>query len=178
MRLAPAPLRYAANPEQAIHSAARSSVTTHGARECVDACRYLGGLIVGAVQGRPKDELLSAGFCPVPGLWDRQPLAPKVNAIANGAFKLKDPPDIVGAGYVVASLEAALWAFHRSDDFRTGACLAVNLGDDADTTGAVYGQLAGAFYGEAGIPVGWRNVLAMRELIERRADELYALAAS
>jgi len=176
MRLTPVPLRYAANPEQAIQYAARSSVTTHGARECVDACRYLAGLIVGAVQGRPKDELLSAGFSPVPGLWDRQPLAPKINAIANGSFKLKDPPDIVGAGYVVPSLEAALWAFHRSDDFRTGACLAVNLGDDADTTGAVYGQLAGAFYGEAGIPESWRNVLAMRELIERRADELYGLA--
>jgi ADP-ribosyl-[dinitrogen reductase] hydrolase len=176
MRLAPVPLRYAANPEQAIHFAARSSVTTHGARECVDACRYLGGLIVGAVQGRSKDELLSAGFSPVPGLWDREPLAPKINAIANGSFKLKDPPDIVGAGYVVPSLEAALWAFHRSDDFRTGACLAVNLGDDADTTGAVYGQLAGAFYGEAGIPESWRGVLAMRDLIERRADELFGLA--
>lgn len=176
MRLAPVPLRYAANPEQAISYSARSSITTHGARECVDACRYLAGLIVGAVQGRPKDELLSAGFSPVPGLWDREPLAPKINAIANGSFKLKDPPDIVGAGYVVPSLEAALWAFYRSDDFRTGACLAVNLGDDADTTGAVYGQLAGAFYSEAGIPEAWRSVLAMRELIERRADELYQLA--
>jgi ADP-ribosylglycohydrolase len=176
MRLAPVPLRYAANPEEAVVMSARSSVTTHGARECVDACRYLAGLIVGAVQGRPKDELLSAGFSPVPGLWDRQPLAPKINAIADGAFKLKDPPDVVGSGYVVKSLEAALWAFHRSDDFRTGALLAVNLGDDADTTGAVYGQLAGAFYGEAGIPEAWRHVLAMRELIARRADELYALA--
>ncbi len=176
MRLAPAPLRYAANPEQAITMAARSSVTTHGTRECVDACRYLGGLIVGAIHGRSKDELLSVGFSPVPGLWDRQPLAPKINAIANGSFKLKDPPQIVGAGYVVASLEAALWAFHHGDDFRTGALLAVNLGDDADTTGAVYGQLAGAFYGEAGIPEAWRGVLAMRDLIERRADELFALA--
>ncbi len=176
MRLAPVPLRYAANPEQAIVMAARSSVTTHGARECVDACRYLGGLIVGAVQGRSKDELLSGGYSPVPGLWDRQPLSPKINAIANGSFKLKDPPDIVGSGYVVPSLEAALWAFHRSEDFRTGALLATNLGDDADTTGAVYGQLAGAFYGEAGIPEVWRNILAMRDLIERRADELYALA--
>jgi ADP-ribosyl-[dinitrogen reductase] hydrolase len=176
MRLAPVPLRYAANPEEAIRYAARSSVTTHGARECVDACRYLAGLIVGALEGRPKEELLSGGFSPVPGLWDREPLTPKINAIANGSFKRKDPPDVVGAGYVVPSLEAALWAFHRGDDFRTGACLAVNLGDDADTTGAVYGQLAGAFYGEAGIPEAWRQVLAMRELIERRADELYELA--
>jgi ADP-ribosyl-[dinitrogen reductase] hydrolase len=53
--------------------------------------------------------------------------------------------------------------------------LAVNLGDDADTTGAVYGQLAGAFYGEEGIPAEWRAVLAHRNLIESFADQLYEL---
>jgi ADP-ribosylglycohydrolase len=176
MRLAPVPMRYAADPLQAVEFAARSSVTTHGATECVDACRYMAGVIVGALQGQPKDELLSPSFGPVPGLWDRAPLAPKIRAVANGSFKSKDPPDIVGDGYVVHSLEAALWAFHRSNDFRTGALLAVNLGDDADTTGAVYGQIAGAFYGETGIPQEWREMLAMRELIEQRADQLFALA--
>ncbi len=59
---------------------------------------------------------------------------------------------------------------------RDGALLAVNLGDDADTTGAVYGQIAGAFYGEDGIPAEWRAKLAMRELIERRAEELFRAA--
>jgi ADP-ribosyl-[dinitrogen reductase] hydrolase len=178
MRLAPVPMRYAANPEPAIEYAAKSSVTTHGATECVDACRHMAGVIVGALEGRPKEELLSPLFCPVPGLLEKVPLTPKIREVANGSFKLKDPPDIVGAGYVVKSLEAALWAFHRSDDFRTGALLAVNLGDDADTTGAVYGQIAGAFYGETGIPQKWRDVLAMRELIERRADELFDRATS
>ena len=74
------------------------------------------------------------------------------------------------------SLEAALWAFHRTDDFRAGALLAVNLGDDADTTGAVYGQLAGAYYGEPGIPAAWRERLALRELIEEQAQRLLELA--
>jgi ADP-ribosyl-[dinitrogen reductase] hydrolase len=73
-------------------------------------------------------------------------------------------------------LEAALWAFHRSGSFKDGALLAVNLGDDADTTGAVYGQLAGAYYGEQGIPEAWRSRLAYRELIERYAEQLRALA--
>ena len=59
---------------------------------------------------------------------------------------------ITGTGYVVESLEAALWAFDRSDSFGEGALLAVNLGDDADTTGAIYGQIAGAFYGAEQIP--------------------------
>lgn len=176
MRLAPVPLRYAADPKEAIVLSAQSSRTTHGADECVDACRYLGGLIVGAVQGRPKDELLSPLFSPVPGLWNDVPLSAKVRAVAAGSFITKDPPQIRGGGYVINSLEAALWAFHRTDTFRDGALAAVNLGDDADTTGAVYGQLAGAYYAEDGIPIEWRDKLAMRETIERFADRLWELS--
>ena len=78
----------------------------------------------------------------------------------------KEPRDIKGTGYVVNCLEAALWAFDRSDTFREGALLAVNLGNGADTTGAVYGQLAGAFYGASGIPGSWVQRLAFREMIE------------
>jgi ADP-ribosylglycohydrolase len=176
MRLAPVPLFFARNPKEAVERAGDSSRTTHGARETVDACRYFAGLIVGAVQERPKDELLSPGFCPVPGIWNEVPLAPKIAAVAAGSFKAKDPPAIRGTGYVVDCLEAALWAFHRSDSFKNGALLAVNLGDDADTTGAVYGQLAGAYYGEQGIPEAWRSRLAYRELIERYAEQFCALA--
>ena len=102
-------------------------------------------------------------------------MASKLAAVAAGSFKRRDPPEIRGSGYVVASLEAALWAFHRSASFRDGALLAVNLGDDADTTGAVYGQLAGAFYGESGIPEAWRLCLAHRALIESSANKLFRL---
>ena len=68
---------------------------------------------------------------------------------------------------MVRSLEAALWAFHDASDFREAVLRAVNLGDDADTTGAVCGQLAGAYWGESGIPADWRQRLAGREQIER-----------
>ena len=77
---------------------------------------------------------------------------------------------------MVDCLEAALWAFQRSETFRDGVLLAVNLGDDADTTGAVYGQLAGAYYGVQGIPSEWRTKLAYRDLIERFAARLLELA--
>ncbi|MFL5340701.1 MAG: ADP-ribosylglycohydrolase family protein [Gemmataceae bacterium] len=177
MRLAPVPLRYAFNPREAIARAADSSRTTHGAVECVDACRYLAGLIVGAIHGLSKAELLAPNYSPVPGLWDEAPLAPNIAEIAAGSFLRREPPEIRGSGYVVASLEAALWAFSRGTDFRDGALRAVNLGDDADTTGAVYGQLAGAFYGESGIPEEWRAKLAMRELIEEQAAQLLKLAS-
>ena len=85
----------------------------------------------------------------------------------------KSPPEIKGTGYVVESLEAALWALHHGDSFKEGALLAVNLGDDADTTGAVYGQLAGAVYGESGIPATWRSRLTHRDLIAGFADRLF-----
>jgi ADP-ribosylglycohydrolase len=92
--------------------------------------------------------------------------------VASGSFKQKAPPEIRGSGYVVESLEAALWAFHRTDDFRDGLLRAVNLGHDADTTGAIYGQLAGAFYGVEAIPAEWRAKLALRDEIEGLADAL------
>ncbi len=176
MRLAPVPMAYARDAEEAIRRSAESSRTTHGATEAVDACRYFGGLIWGALNGVDKAELLSAGYCPVSGLWESEPLAPAVAAVAEGSFWHKQPPEIRGRGYVVDCLEAALWALAHSDTYRQGALLAANLGEDADTTAAVYGQLAGALYSEEGIPAEWRQLLALRETIEGLADGLYALA--
>ncbi len=77
---------------------------------------------------------------------------------------------------MVKSHEAALWAFDRSSSFREGRLLAVNLGEDADTTGAVYGQLAGAYYGQTGIPEEWIAKLYKRDLITSLADELFEMA--
>ena len=167
MRLAPAAMAFAGEPELAIAMAGASSRTTHAALECVDACRYFASLLLGAFAGRSKSELF---------LDPLRDLVPKVAAVARGSFALKDPPQIRGSGYVIHTLEAALWAFHGSDDFRNGALKVVNLGEDADTTGAVYGQIAGAYYGADGIPAEWRTKLAMRELIEQRAGELHAMA--
>jgi len=178
MRLAPVPLFYAKRPLEAIAKSAESSRTTHQATVAVEACRYLGALIVGAVNGVSREELLSKRYSPVPGYWEKNPLVEEIDEIALGSFKHRQPPEIQGSGYVVKSLEAALWAFYNSHSFREGCLLAVNLGDDADTTGAVYGQLAGAFYGESGIPESWRSQLAYRQLIESMANQLFTLAQS
>jgi ADP-ribosylglycohydrolase len=178
MRLAPAPLAYAGRPVEAVEYSGRSSRMTHGATAAIDACRYLGMLITGAVHGTGKDELLSNRFSLSEGYWDKRPLVSEIDEIATGSFKRRQPPQIRGTGYVVQSLEAALWAFYHSNSFREGCLLAVNLGDDADTTGAVYGQLAGAYYGVQGIPESWRARLAHRELIESLAHRLFALAGT
>ncbi len=173
MRLAPVPMYFAGDAAEAIDRSADSSWTTHGAREAVDSCRHYAGLLVGALRGVDKGTLLSARYCPVEGLWERSPLAEKITEIADGSFKRRQPPEIEGTGYVVRALEAALWAFHESADFREGALLAANLGDDADTTAAIYGQLAGAHYGAEAIPVEWREGLTMVVEIASMADRLY-----
>lgn len=176
MRLAPIPMFFLRDPIRAIEMAGASSRTTHGARTCVDGCRYFAGLIVGALQGVSKEWLLSCEYSPSAEGWSASPLCEEVATVARGSFKTKAADEIVGSGYVVRSLEAALWAFHKSASFEEGCLLAVNLGDDADTTGAIYGQLAGAYYREDAIPHQWRDQLAHRELIRQYADRLFSLA--
>ena len=173
MRLAPVPMYFADDAAQAIRRSADNSRATHGAEEAVDACRYFASLIVGALRGVDKATLLSGRYCPVEGLWERSPLAAKIAEVADGSFKHREPPEIRGTGYVVESMEAALWAFHKSQDFRDGSLLAANLGDDADTTAAIYGQIAGASYGAGAIPAEWRDVLTMATEITSMADSLY-----
>ncbi len=176
MRLAPVPMFFAADATEAVARCADSSRTTHATEEAVDSCRYFGGLLVGALNGVDKPTLLSDGYSPVEGLWQRSEPAGGVAAVAYGSFKVLQPPDIEGSGYVVKSLEAALWAFHNSRDFREGALMAANLGDDADTTAAIYGQIAGAHYGASGIPAEWRAKLSMANEITQMADDLHAAA--
>jgi ADP-ribosylglycohydrolase len=171
MRLAAVPVAYGWDIEAAIEYSGRSSLTTHPAPQSVDACRYLGSLIAAAVSGASKDELLDEAF------WRWGELDPEVDEVARGSFKRRQPPEIMGTGYCVRTLEAALWALHWTGSFREGALRVVNLGDDADTTGAVYGQLAGALYGEEGIPATWREKLALQYMIRRFADRLCKMHA-
>lgn len=176
MRLAPVAMRFAGEPEKAMRYAGESSKTTHGARAAVDACRYYGGLMVRALRGESKSGLLGREYSPVEGYFEAEPLVEVVAEVARGSYREKEPPEIVGSGYVVRSMEAALWAFAGSEDFRCGALRAVNLGNDAGTTGAIYGQLAGAYYGIAGIPGEWREkIYEMQELV-RVADALFEIA--
>jgi ADP-ribosyl-[dinitrogen reductase] hydrolase len=180
MRLAPVPMFYARHPELVLEKCADSSRTTHASLQAVDACRYYGALVLGALYGQSKEVLLSP-----PQTWkflDAESsemlaqLEPGILEVANGSFLQKEPPSIQGSGYVVRGMEASLWAFHQSTSFRQGALMAANLGDDADTTAAIYGQLAGAHYGEEGIPAEWRSKLALANVIIGFADKLWEAA--
>lgn len=170
MRLAPVALYYARSREVAVARAGESSRTTHGARAAVDGARYLAALLVGVLEGRSKSELADPDSF---GTWcGDEALVPEIDEIRRGSYLRRRPPDIRGGGYVVETLEAALWAFHSTESFRDGCLRVVNLGEDADTTGAVFGQLAGAYYGEAGLPAAWRARLHLHDCIAQMADEL------
>jgi len=168
MRLAPVPMFFAGDVEKAVHYSAESSRTTHGAEECIDACRLFAAMLVRALQGAGKEEVLTADATTFSG-------AAKVADIAHGSYRSKDEGAIKGSGYVVASLEAALWCFDRTDSFDAAVLRAANLGDDADTTAAVCGQIAGAFYGVQGIRPAWLEKLAMRAEIEDLASKLFEI---
>ena len=169
MRLAPVPMYWSRDASAAVFLASESSRVTHGATEAVDACRWFASLVVGALAGESRQTLLAPGWSPVPRLWEARALAPAIAEVASGSYARREPPEIRGSGHVVRSLEAALWAFSRAEDFAHGCLLAANLGDDADTTAAIYGQIAGAYFGKSGIPGHWLERIAFREEIERVA---------
>ena len=176
MRLAPVAIRYAGlyPGDLAVlgRCAEESSLPTHASPQCRSACRYLALLLSGLIQGEGRETVLAPQWPALVELRRIEPLHPAVAKVADGSFRGKEPAEIRGSGYVVESLEAALWAFQQSRDFAEAVLAAVNLGDDADTTGAVCGQLAGACWGGRGIPDGWLANLAQIDMIEARLNGL------
>ena len=153
MRLAPIPMFFHFSITDTIYFSGESSRTTHGVLECVEACRLFGAMLHYALNSDPKEKILFSQSA-------SEFKSKKVQSIAQGSYKTKEYTDIKGSGYVIDSLEAALWCFLNTDNFKDAIIQAVNLGDDADTTAAVCGQIAGAYYGIQGIPSHWRTKIA------------------
>ena len=170
MRLAPVAMYFADDEELAAEYSGRSCVTTHRAAECLDAARLLGRILSRALRGYDREALMH-------GL-DRVELTPAIASIARQVYRQKDEPAIRGTGYVVDCLEAALWCFTKTTSYEAAILRAANLGDDADTTAAVCGQIAGAFYGEQGIPPRWLEQLHRAAEIRSLADALFAKRAA
>lgn len=165
MRLAPIAIRGLSAGSDVMRNEARlQSTTTHGADACLDACEAWAVLLRETMLGaEPQD-----AFAAVSDLRLDKPIGP----IVAGSWIGKPRPEIASSGYVVHSLEAALWCNAQSTDFREIILLAANLGNDADTTAAIAGQLAGARLGLEAIPVEWREELAWYERLVDVADRL------
>lgn len=168
MRLAPVAMYFHPSVDKVLEYSAQSSRTTHAAPEAVECCRLLGLLISRAFGGMAKNDLLDVD----PAQFSEA----KVAAIAARSYAGKGRDEVTGSGYSVASLEAALWCFAHSGDFESANLAAANLGNDADTTAAIAGQLAGAYYGVRQIPAPWMERLHMRDEIESMASALFRAA--
>jgi ADP-ribosyl-[dinitrogen reductase] hydrolase len=167
MRLAPVPIRWHADPATAAECSGESSRTTHAAKRPVDACRLTGAMVSALIGGAAFEEVVAPSF------WQWGDLHPAIAGIAGGSWRGKQPPAIRGTGYCVDALEAALWAVDGAADFRDAVLRAANLADDADTTAAIAGQLAGARWGASRIPGPWREKLVAGERMISLARGLF-----
>ncbi len=165
MRLAPSAMWFAPDLAAVRANARAGSSTTHAAPEALDCCELYAELLLRALEGAPKSQLLSA---PAPA-----GASARIREIASGGQVGKPVDAITGSGYCVDSLEAALWCFATTDRFDAAVLAAANLGDDADTTAAIVGQIAGAHYGVDAIPAHWRERLVMRDDIDALAVALF-----
>jgi ADP-ribosyl-[dinitrogen reductase] hydrolase len=163
MRIAPIAMFYRHHPEKLLELARDSSRTTHGSAECLDASQYFCSLLVSAFTAVDKNSIVAS----------YSPITEKMQSIAKGDYLNKPYQQLTGSGYVIESLESALWCFYNSSSFKDAILLSANLGNDADTTAAICGQLAGAYYGVDAIPESWIEKLAMRDTIFSIAEKLY-----
>lgn len=171
MRLAPVVLHGLAIGELGGTTAAvEQSKTTHGAQACLDSCGGFAFRLYLAVTGKARSFLFDFKV--------HEAGDATIGQIFEGAWRGKRRESIKSSGYVAHSLEAALWCVARTGNFRDAVLLAANLGEDADTTAAITGQLAGALYGSSGIPSHWLEQLAWRDKIQDLAWHLINKPAS
>lgn len=183
MRLAPVPIFFFRDVEDAIKYSGESAKTTHDTEQTkvsLDACKYYGALIACAIRGYPKEKLLSSSFCDefsgLKGLCDE---VREISKTSYRGMQISEKWRANGNGYVLISLEAALWAFANDEgSFEKGVMDIIKLlGYDTDTIAAIYGQLAGACYGIDGIPSDWGNDLMYGDFIKCISSHLYYAGA-
>jgi ADP-ribosyl-[dinitrogen reductase] hydrolase len=164
MRLAPVVVYYHADPDLAVTIAAAQSKTTHAYSLAVHGCELLASILLRAVHATSKADALAV----LPAEhWDTE-----VKNITDPGLLERSRDEIRSSGYVIDTLEAAVWCFYNTDSFDDAVLLATNLGDDTDTVAAVTGQIAGAYYGMTGIRPNWLDQLYDLDRIIKLADDL------
>ena len=167
MRLAPIAIAFQRHPAQAIAQAIESSKTTHAAPLCLDSCGLLAAILVALLHSADKSVLEQIDYVAT---------TEPVQRLQQGSWRHKQYAELTGSGFVIDCLEAALWCFWHTDNYADCVLAAANLGNDADTTAAVAGQLAGACYGLDAIRSDWHQALHQREAITALADQLFELS--
>lgn len=168
MRLAPVACRHWANSDKARTIARAQSYATHASELSAAACDAMASLLCDLIAGQPWQDVFAKL---AQDAWPRE-----IGDILRGSWRDKPREEISSSGYVVHTFEAAVWAVGTTLSFEEALIAAVNLGHDADTVGAVAGQLAGARYGVRAIPLRWSDLLVQFDAIDRKAKDLVAAA--
>lgn len=148
------------------HLSNKQSRVTHASFECLDACQLFADILVDALNGADKTTSLRPRI---------MQLAPNTLAINGGDWRKKSRDDIRSSGYVIDTLDAALWTIGNTNNFRDAVLLATNLGGDSASVAATVGQLAGALYGLNSIPIQWQHQVVKGEEIKKLAEDLVLL---
>ncbi|MGF6394552.1 ADP-ribosylarginine hydrolase Tri1 [Pseudomonas plecoglossicida] len=164
IRLAPTAIFRRHSLSATWRESATQSRVTHATQEVLDCCSLFGAQLHLALNGADKHEALAPKV---------RPLLPRARIINAGEYTLKSREQIRSSGYVVDTLEAALWAVWHTDNFRDAILLAANLADDADSVAATAGQIAGALYGVSGMPPEWVARVAWAQHIRELATRLF-----
>jgi ADP-ribosyl-[dinitrogen reductase] hydrolase len=168
MRLAPVVIAsHAANNslEETMELSRISGRDTHYSYMAEQGTALFGALLFNAFEQKSKQDIFNYGTYETNEAFDEI-----AQVVRNAPAKTIE--ELNPSGYIVYSLECVVWAFMNNDTFEDGALAAVNLGGDADTIGAIYGQLAGAYYGYQLIPLEWRNILHQHQEILDITDTL------
>ena len=152
MRLVPAVI-FAKTEDEANKYACAQSIVTHASPDCIKYAGELGYNLWRMMNGNFNSKTKDAH-----------------KKTLNVLFPTRD--EVKSSGYVGDTFNAAWWSFVNTDSFKDAVLLAVNLGDDADTVGAVAGQIAGAYYGYDSIPQEWLDILAWHNKIEEMFNNL------
>ncbi|KAL8849031.1 MAG: hypothetical protein Q9221_005992 [Calogaya cf. arnoldii] len=174
MRVSPIGLVFNKDVAKAMEHAAASSQVTHPYPTNAEACQIYTKLIASTFRDIAKPDLAS-----IVASWTFEDPDLKTRFAKYRTFEAwqeVSEEEISSSGYVVHSLEASLWAFFTTTSFKEGALKVVNLGDDADTVGAIYGGIAGAFYGVDAIPQEWLNGLQAKSMVDDVVEGVVALA--
>lgn len=177
MRCVPIPLVYYAEPGRAEEFAGMQSAVTHPHVTCREACqiytRMVGGVLRRRGEGGKEAVFMDLKGFEFAGSGVLRETISRYKQV--GDWEGVPEGEIKSSGFVVHTLEAALWAFFTTGSLREGALKVVNLGDDADTVGAVYGGLAGAYYGMEGVPREWMDGLYAKGIVDEVVEGIVRL---
>ena len=165
MRLAPIPVFYRKEKLADIMDyAILSSKVTHGSTICIESCALMVLILAKLINGEKKENVLKLTL--TDDIKDRIK-SKLVLDIANGCYLQKHRNEIKTSGYVIDTLESAMWSFSQTDTFEEGMMLLAAMGNDVDTVCCVYGQIAGSYYGYNSIPPRWIDGLQQNEMLDR-----------